>query len=188
MLFASVPLMVLAGCGTTNISYKPMAAANVATKVSVGLRIVDERPADKGGTQKNFIGQVRSSYGIPRALKDANVVVATSTVGAMTVDALQQAGLGVGRGSGKRTLVATIKHFWMDDVQGYKATVTVQYELQNASFKIVWSKQLSGVAGGASSFTSPEKTAQELFGQALADLSSKAAAEFKSSEFQAALG
>ena len=184
---AGLPLLAVVGCGATNIAYKPMAASAAATKASVGLKIIDARPADKGGTEKNVVGQVRGSYGIPSSVKDASMDVAPSTIGAATTDALQQAGVGVGPSS-KRFLVATIQHYWMDGLGGYKGTVTVQYDLQDASGKTVWSKQVSGASGGALIFTSAEKMTQEIFGKALTDLATKASAEFSSKEFQAALG
>jgi hypothetical protein len=180
-------LALLAGCGATHIAYKPMAGSAPSAKASVALQVVDERPADKGGTDKMQVGQVRGSYGIPSSVKDASADAATKSVTDATTDALRQAGVGVQDG-GKYTLVATVKHFWMDGFHGYKATVTVQYALQDAAGKTLWSKEVAGGAGGALIFKSPESMAQDMFGNALTDLATKATEEFKSADFQKALG
>jgi hypothetical protein len=163
-----------------------MAGSAPAPVGSVALQVVDERPADKGGEDKNQVGQVRGSYGIPSAVKDASPDVATRTVSEATTDALRQAGVAVKDGS-THTLVATIKHYWMDGLAGYKATVLVQYALKDGSGKVLWTKDVSGGAGGALFFKSGESMAQDMFGNALTDLANKAAAEFKTPAFQNAL-
>src|SRR5436309_8070533 len=91
----AVAVLLLAGCGTTKISYKPMAASAPAPAASVTLRVVDERPSDKGGQEKTQVGQVRGSYGIPSSVKDSSADVAPRTVADATTDALRQAGVGV---------------------------------------------------------------------------------------------
>lgn len=185
-LAALTALVWLAGCGATKIAYKPLPGSPPAAAHSVALKVVDERPADKGGSEKAQVGQVRGSYGIPSAVKDSSPDVAPRTVGEATTDALKQAGVGVDAGA-KQTLVATVKHYWMDGMAGYKSTVTVQYALQDASGKVVWSKDVSGGAGGALIFKSAESMAQDMFGNALTDLATKAAEQFKSADFQKAL-
>ena len=178
--------LLLAGCGATKIAYKPMAAGAPAAKAAVVLKVVDERPADKGGSEKSQVGQVRGSYGIPSSVKDSTTDVATRTVTEATTDALKQAGIGV-EASGNRVLVATVKHYWMDGMAGYKATVLVQYTLQDSSGKVLWTKEVSGGAGGALIFKSPESMAQDMFGNALTDLANKSADQFKTSDFQKAV-
>jgi len=182
----ALAFVALAGCGATKIAYKPMAGGAPAEKETVALKVVDERPADKGGTEKVQVGQVRGSYGIPSAVKDSAPDVAPRTVAEATTDALKQAGVGVKDGS-TRTLVATVKHYWMDGMAGYKATVAVQYTLQDSSGKTLWTKDVSGGAGGALIFKSAESIAQDMFGNALTDLANKAAEQFKSAEFQKAV-
>lgn len=176
--------LVIGGCGATKIAYKPMGGAPAAS-ATLALKIVNERPADKGG-QTNQVGQVRGSYGIPAAVKDSSPEVVTQTVTDATTDALAQAGIGVGAG-GERTLVATIKHYWMDGFAGYKSTVAVQYSLQDASGKVLWSQDVTGSAGGALMFQSADSMAQDMFGKALTDLATKAAEQFKSAQFRQAL-
>src|SRR5213594_2562780 len=92
---AIAALLLLGGCATTRIAYKPMAGTPGAAKGTVALKVVDQRPADKGGQEKNQVGQVRGKYGIPSAVKDASTEVATRTVADATTDALRQAGIGV---------------------------------------------------------------------------------------------
>lgn len=179
-------VLLVAGCGATKIAYKPMDGAAPAAAKSVALQVVDERPADKGGTEKAQVGQVRGSYGIPSAVKDSSPTVATTTVTDAVTDALKQAGVGVQAGS-KETLVAAVQHYWMDGMAGYKATVTVKYTLQDASGKALWTKDVSGGAGGALIFKSAESMAQDMFANALTDMAKKSAEEFKSPAFQSAL-
>lgn len=176
---------LLAGCGASKIAYKPMAGSPGAASGAVTLQVVDARPADKGGTDKAVVGQVRGSYGIPSSVKDSAPDVATRTVGDATTDALRQAGVGTQGGS--KTLVATIKHYWMDGLTGYKATVTVHYDLKDASGKVLWSSDVSGGAGGVLMFKSAESMTTEMFGNALSDLAQKASVQFKSAEFQKAI-
>jgi hypothetical protein len=177
-------LVLLAGCGATKIAYTPLPGTPPASSASVALKVVDDRPGDKGGTNKALVGQVRGSYGIPADVTDSTPDVASRTVTEATTDALKQAGVGAGGG---KTLVATVKHYWMDGFTGYKATVTVNYALEDASGKVLWSKDVTGSAGGALVFKSAQSMAQDMFGTALSDLAKKAEAEFKSAEFQKAL-
>ena len=181
----ALAFVVLAGCGTTKIAYKPKATAGAPTSAQVALKVVDERPADKGGSSKVQVGQIRGSYGIPSAVKDSNVDVATQSVGDATTDALRQAGVGT-QGGGK-TLVATVKHFWMDGMAGYKASVNVDYALLDASGKTLWSAEVKGGAGGTNLFRGAESFTQDMFENALADLANKALEQFRSEAFKKAL-
>ncbi len=188
MRFAGVGIgvmatVLLAGCATSKIAYKPSGVAAPAAAKSVALTVVDARPADKGGSDKAQVGQVRGQYGIPGAVKDSNIAVVQKTVTEATEDSLRQAGIGVQAG-GNRTLVAKVKHFWMDGFQGYKGTVVVSYSLQDAAGKELWAKEISGGSGGALLFKSGESLANEVFGKALTDLATKAVTEFKSADFQ----
>lgn len=180
-------LLMTAGCATTTITYKTKSAAAPAAVANVVVKVVDERPADKGGQDKNQVGQVRGSYGIPSAVKDGAADVAPRTVLDATTDALRQARVGTQAGSSK-TLVTAIKHYWMDGMMGYKATIAVQYSLQDSAGKTLWSAEVKGGAGGALIIQSPQSFTQGLIENALADLAAKAAEQFKSAEFQKALG
>lgn len=182
-----VAALLVAGCGASKIAYTPLPGSAPAATASVALKVVDERPADKGGTDKNQVGQIRGSYGIPSSVKDATMDVAPRTVTDATTDALKQAGVGVNAGA-NRTLVATVKSYWFDGLMGYKATVLVNYSLQDSSGKVLWSKEVSGGAGGTNLFKSGESMAQDMFASALTDLAKKASEQFKSPEFQKALG
>ncbi len=178
-------ISLLAGCGVSHIAYKPMAAAAPPASSSLGLKVVNSRSADAGGTTAT-VGQVRGSYGIPQKVDDADAGVFAKSVGDASTDALKQAGVDVKDGGG-RTLVATITRYWMDGMAGYKATIAVKYDLQDASGKSLWSKEVSGGAGGTNLFRSPDSFAQDMMQNALADLATKAATEFKSDAFQKAL-
>src|SRR6185369_16189897 len=162
----------------TTIAYKPMGGTPPAPAKTVVLNVVDQRPADHGGSDKKVVGQVRGSYGIPASVTDSNPNVVVDTVGQATADALAQSGVGVGP-SGP-TLTATVKHYWLDGFAGYKGTITVLYALEGTS----WSKEISGGSGGALVFKSAQSMTQDIFGAALSDLANKASAEFKSAEFQ----
>lgn len=185
-LCLALGVVLLAGCGTTKIAYKPMATPAPPAAAHVTVKVVDERPADKGGSSKVQVGQIRGSYGIPSAVKDGDTEVATKTVADATNDALRQAGVGPQTGSAK-TLVATVKHFWMDGLAGYKATVAVQYALQDSAGKTLWSAEVKGGAGGTNLFRGAESFTQDMFEKALTDLACKAAEEFKSDAFKKAL-
>lgn len=182
---AALAALVLGGCGATKITYTPLAGTPPAASATVALRVIDERPADKGGTTSQ-VGQVRGSYGIPSAVKDSTTDVTTRTVTEATTDALAQAGVGVGTG-GNRVLVARVKHYWMDGFAGYKSTVLVNYSLEDSAGKVLWSAEVSGGAGGALMFKSAESMAQDMFAKALSDLAAKAAEQFKSAQFRQAL-
>jgi len=179
-------LTFAAGCATTAIKYKPLAAAAPPAAANLSLKVVDQRPADKGGQDKAQVGQIRGSYGIPSGVKDSSADVATETVAAATTDALKQAGVGVQSGSPK-TLVATVTHFWMDGFHGYKATIAVQYALQDGGGKTLWSSEVKGGAGGTNLFRGAESFTQDMLENALADLANKAAEQFKTESFKKAV-
>jgi hypothetical protein len=52
---------------------------------------------------------------------------------------------------------------------------------------VLWTKDVSGSAGGALVFRSADSMTTDIFGNALTDLAAKAAQEFKSPDFQKAL-
>ena len=65
-------LVLLAGCAKTAIKYKPLTAAAPAAAANLSLKVVDQRPADKGGQDKTQVGQIRGSYGIPAGVNDGS--------------------------------------------------------------------------------------------------------------------
>jgi hypothetical protein len=172
-------------CGSLHVAYAPSsAAAAPATGTAVKLKVVDARPADQGGEDKAVVGQVRSGVGIPNAMKDSDPNAVTRTVTEATSDALRQAG--VAGGKGDKTLVATVKEFWMDGYAGYKGKVVVDYALQDGSGATLWQKTLTGSDGAALVMKSSYGMTEDIFKKALANLATSAATEFQTAEFQAA--
>ncbi|MES1171936.1 MAG: hypothetical protein ABUL77_01755 [Bacteroidota bacterium] len=174
------------GCSSLEIKYKPTTPAGAATRVSVGLRVNDVRPLEKGRETGRRVGQVRGAVGIPQGVDDKNPNVAPQTVGDATSDALRRSGVGVQNG-GAKTLVVTIKEYWMDGYMGYAAKILVVYELMDASGRAVWTAEVKGGAGGNSMFKSPHTLALNLYTRALTELSTNAGQQFASPAFQQAL-
>jgi len=75
----------------------------------------------------------------------------------------------------------------MDGFQGYKATVAVQYALQDGAGKTLWSAEVKGGAGGTNLFRSPQSFTQDMFENALTDLANRAAEQFKTEAFKKAV-
>jgi hypothetical protein len=187
MTFVALSLAALgAGCGGVQIQYKPLGTPAAQAKSNVGLQVVDARPADQGGGNKKQIGQVRSGLGIPSGIEDKQDDVAPRTVRDATADALAHAGVGVKDGGGK-TLVSTIKSYWMDGYVGYKTTITIHYDLKDAAGKSLWNRDIDGGSGGSNAFSSSKSMAQDMFERALDDLATHAAEQFNSAEFQRAV-
>jgi hypothetical protein len=84
-------------------------------------------------------------------------------------------------------VVASVKEFWFDGMMGYVATVTVTYQLTDASGKELWAADVTGKAGDSMMFSNPKEIAETLFTKALADLATKAAEQFNSPAFQQAV-
>jgi hypothetical protein len=176
--------VLVAGCGM-EIKYKPQSAASAPLTSNVALKVEDQRPLDHGGQSKTHVGNVRSAVGIPSRMNDKHPDVAPHTVTDATSDALRHIGVGVA--GGPKTLVATIKEFWMDGYMGYKCTVVVNYQLVDASGKAVWAAEVKGASGGTDVFGSPQSTTMRLFQNALSDLAQNASEQFKAAPFQQAL-
>jgi hypothetical protein len=175
---------LLAGCATMNIKYNPSNEPTPPAAAGVVLQVVDGRPADKLANKRE-VGKVRNAVGIPNSLDDGDENVVARTVGEATADALKRAGLGAQ--GGPKALVATVTEYWMDGYMGYKAGITVRYDLQRPAGPL-WSQEVKGQAGGTSLFSGgPDAVGEKLFGAALADLASKANNEFKTPKFQQAL-
>ena len=185
MLLAACLAASTIACGSLHVAYAPSsAAASPANGSSVNVKVVDARPADHGGEEKAIVGQVRSGVGIPSAMKDSDPNAVTRTVTEATNDALRLAGVAGGKGA--KTLVATVKEFWMDGYTGYKGTVVVDYALQDASGATLWQKTLTGSDGAALVMKSSYGMTEDIFKKALANLATSAATEFQTAEFQAA--
>lgn len=181
-----VALVALGGCAAPpDVQFTPTTAASVATKASVGLTVVDKRSEDKGGGSPQ-VGQTRSGLGIPNGVEDKKSDVVVKTVTDATEDALHKSAVGVQKG-GPKTLVATVKDFWFDGYVGYAATVTVSYQLNDASGKQLWTAEVVGKAGDSGAFTHPNRMAEDIFKRALAELSAHASEQFATPAFQQAL-
>jgi hypothetical protein len=177
--------LLVVGCGGMEIKYKPTTAAGAPVKSNVALKVEDQRPLDHGGQNKNHVGNVRGGMGNALRMNDKHVDVAPHTVTDATSDALRSAG--VGAAGGPKTLVATIKDFWMDGFVGYKVTITVQYQLVDQGGKPLWGAEVKGESGGAQLFGSAQSTTIKLYQKALADLATNAGSQFQSPPFQQAL-
>lgn len=186
LLLGALGLVLLAGCGTTSIKYKPSTMSAPAAAGSVSLKVVDQRPADAGGQDKTRVGSVRGSYGIPQGINDSSADVAPQSVTEATTDALKQAGVSVQSGK-PMILVATVTQYWMDGLMGYKASIAVQYALQDSTGKTLWSSEVKAGAGGTNLFRSPNSFTQDMFENALTDLANKAAEQFNSAAFKKAV-
>lgn len=184
-MFAVVATLALSGCvGAPDVQYQPSTAANAATKASVGLNVTDKRSAEHRGNGAQ-IGQIRGSFGIPHGVDDKKSDVAVKTVTDATTDALRKSAVGVQNGN--KTLVAAVKEFWFDGFMGFAATVTVSYQLTDASGKVLWSADVTGKAGDSAMFSNAKEVAEMLLPRALADLASKAGEQFNTPAFQQAL-
>lgn len=185
LLLVTSLLFAATGCAKLHVAYSPAnAPAAPATGVAVKVQIADARPADNGGSEPENVGQIRSGVGIPSDLSDSDPQVVTRTVHEATTDALKHAGVGEA-GSGK-TLVATVKEFWMDGYMGYKGSVTVEYALRDAAGKTLWTASVTGTDGGSNAMRSAYSMTEEIFEKALAEVSANATKAFQSPEFLAA--
>jgi hypothetical protein len=181
---AFLSLTLLAGC-TSSIAYTPLCDEPPPPIKTIVLRIVDGRPAEKGGSDKQTVGQVLGSYGIPYSVTDANPNIVVESVSQSTADALAHAGVGVGEGT--HTLTGTVRQYWLDGFAGYTGTITVGYALSDASGATLWSEEIVAATSDAPIFKSAQAMSQDLFGKALSDLAKRAVVEFKSPAFQGAL-
>jgi hypothetical protein len=179
-------LVMVVGCGGMEIKYKPTTAAGAPLKSGVALKVAETRPADKGGSETNIVGKVRSGVGIPQSMADKHPDVAPHTVSDATADALKFAGVAVQPG-GPKTLMATVTEYWMDGYMGYVARISVQYQLVDASGRPLWTAEIKGAGGGTNMFSSPRSMTLTLFQKALAELAQHAGEAFATPAFQAAL-
>jgi hypothetical protein len=178
--------LLSAGCSAMQIQYVPLTTPSPAAKANVAVKVVDARAPDHGGENKKQVGQVRGSFGIPSGVEDEKEDVAPRTVQDATTDALRHAGVGVQTAAGK-TLVSTLKSYWMDGYMGYKAEVAVHFELKDAGGKSLWTSDAEGGAGGTTIGQNPKNMTKDMFERALDELASRASEQFASPAFQQAL-
>lgn len=175
--------LALGGCRSLQVSYAPSSAAAPAPNgTQVVVKVADARPSDDGGGTGD-VGKVRSGMGIPSTLTDKDPNVVKRTVQEATLDALKHAGITAGNG---KTLEATVKEFWMDGYMGYKGSVTVVYTLKDAAGKTLWTRTVTGADGGSNAFRDSFSMTEEIFRNALTEVSANATKEFQSADFQAA--
>ncbi|HVY25406.1 MAG TPA: hypothetical protein VHB79_02600 [Polyangiaceae bacterium] len=178
-------LIALNGCGPPDVQYGPATAANAATKSSVGLSVSDDRSSEHGRGAAQ-IGQVRGGFGIPQGVDDKKPDVIVKTVTDATTDALHKSAVGVQSG-GPKKLVAKVKEFWFDGFMGFQATVTVAYQLTDATGKELWKAEVTGKAGDSMMNSSAKEVAETLLPKALADMATHASEQFNTPAFQQAL-
>jgi hypothetical protein len=119
-------LILVSACSfRTPIEYRPIAGGAEDPLTTVKLQLVDARESDAGAIDPHEIGRVRGLLGNPFPLYEAASHSVRNVTRDATVDALRLARVGVSDQS-PRTLVTTLKTFWIDGYLGYKATVTVQ--------------------------------------------------------------
>jgi hypothetical protein len=179
-------LVAVSGCaGPPDVQYGPVTAASVASKGAVGLTVSDDRSSEHGRGAAQ-IGQVRGGFGIPQGVDDKKPDVIVKTVTDATTDALRKSAIGV-QADGPKKLVAKVKDFWFDGMLAYASTVTVEYQLTDASGKELWKAEVQGKAGDSMMNSSPKAIAEALLPKALADMATHASEQFNSPAFQQAL-
>ena len=82
-------------------------------------------------------------------------------------------------------LVATVKEFWIDGYEGYKAVCEVEYTLRDAEGKVLWTASVKGATGGMPMWGT--SYAEEYLTKALAECAAHAVEQFKTSGFQKAV-
>jgi hypothetical protein len=180
---ALLGLLLVAGCSyQVKLNYDPIVRGTEDPTTSVALKVVDAREPGLGGSDTTAIGQVRGGYGNPIPVYETDPQRVAQLVRDATTDALLHSRVGVENG-GPRTLVATVKGFWVDGYVGYKATVEVQCALQDGQGQVIWTSLISGAAGGVAWWT-PTGFVAGTFQDALADYAQHAMGQFSSAQFQ----
>jgi len=166
----------------TSIEYGPIVGGAEDPLTTVKLQTIDARESAMGGNDPNEIGRLRGLLGNPFPLFEAGSQSVRNVTREATTDALRLARVGVYERS-PRTLVATVKKFWIDGYFGYKATVTVQCDLRDEQGNVLWTSVITGEGGGVN-WAGPETFVRATFQRALAAYVQKAGGEFSSPEFQ----
>ena len=176
-------LLLIAGCSyQVALKYDPIVRGAEDPTTTVKLTVVDERAPDFGGTDKTEVGRVRGGYGNPFPLYESDSHRVALLVQDATSDALRLSRVAVGDNS-ERTLVATVRGFWLDGYMGYKATVEVDCALQDGQGNVLWKASISGGGGGVPLW-SPSSFVAPTFQKALADYADHAVVQFNSPAFQ----
>lgn len=172
---------LLSGCSfDARVSYTPK-ATNLQTSASVALDVIDARQPSVTGGDTRRVGSLRNGIGVPFPVEENGPDRVAQLVREATADALRQAGVGIKAGSA-RTLVARVDKFWVDGYAGYKASCELDYSLRDHDGKALWSSEVDGGAGGM--HWAGTSIGEELLSKALAECATRAAAQFKSAEFQ----
>jgi hypothetical protein len=179
-------LACIAGCSfDAKIAYRPMPARPERPAAVIKLVVEDQREPSRGGNNKADVGVIRGGYGNPFGVHESGPERVAQLVKEATTDALQQAGVAA-QAEGSRTLVATVKGFWVDGYAGVKAVVEVDCVLKDAQGNTLWSAFVKGASGGMVWIVGGS-IAEQTLGKALADYAARAAEEFKSAPFQRAV-
>lgn len=150
--------------------------------VSVALQVKDGRDPEYGGSDKSAVGKLRGGFGNPFPLSVTDAQRVTALVEAATADALRLARVSV-RPGGDRSLIATVKTFWIDGYMGYKATVAVDLALHDAQGNVLWRGAAKGEGGGVAVWT-PTGFVPGTFQRALNAYAEDASGFFGRPEFQ----
>ena len=176
-------VLLLAACSyRTRIEYRSVAAGAENPQTTVKLETEDGRESDRAITGPTQIGRLRGLFGNSFPLFEAGPQSAPDVVRDATTDALLLARVGV-NGRSPRTLVATLKKFWIDGYMGYKATITVQCDLRDEQGHVLWTSVITGEGGGVN-WAGPNTFVRATFQRALTMYVQKAGGEFSSPEFQ----
>lgn len=177
-------LLVSACSFRTPIEYSTVAAGAEAPLTTVKLETIDGRESDAAMAplDANEIGRVRGLFGNAFPLFESGPQSVPIVARDATADALRLARVGVYDRS-PRTLVATLKKFWIDGYMGYKATVTMQCDLRDEQGNVLWTSVITGEGGGVN-WAGPGTFVRATFQRALAVYVQKAGGEFSSPEFQ----
>lgn len=164
------------------IMYQPIADAAEDPLTTVKLQVIDAREGDAETTDPSEIGRLRGLFGNSFPLYESGAQSVRAVVHDATADALHLARVGMYEHS-PRTLVATVKKFWIDGYFGYKATVTVQCDLHDEQGTVLWTSVVTGEGGGVN-WAGPGTFVRATFQRALAAYVEKAGGEFSSTDFQ----
>ncbi len=130
---AAVALM-LGGCGPSGsyLQWEPrVPAMQVQGRVAIKM-VPNMRPAGHGDTEMNNLGNERSGFGIPFAVRLEDGTTLDGVLSRMVAEAMISAGIGTaGPGDPNATanLAIEIHQFWCDGYAGYKGTVELQLVL-----------------------------------------------------------
>ena len=175
-------LLVSACSYRTPIEYRTVVAGAENPLTTVKLETIDGRESDMALSDAREIGRLRGLFGNAFPLLEAGPQSVRNVTHDATADALRLARVGVYDRS-PRTLVATLRKFWIDGYMGYKATVTVQCDLRDEQGNVLWTSVITGEGGGVN-WAGPGTFVRATFQRALDVYVQKAGGQFSSPEFQ----